>query len=141
MNRTKIQRLTALLLCLIFVASSFSVNVFAADSTGDSANAGQSNSESTDNSTITFDTEEMLDLLNAISYREYIQEYADIKKAESVIVIDAVKDVNVEKTDIDVTANTGIYDGVTALVTPGTGEVSWTITVPETYVMLLTTER
>ena len=132
MNRTKIQRLTALLLCLIFVASSFSVNVFAADGTDSSANAGQSNSASTGDSAITFDTEEMLELLNAISYREYIQEYASVKKAENVIVIDAIKDVNVDKTDIDVTTSVDTFDGVTALVTPGTGEVSWTVTVPET---------
>ena len=132
MNRTKIQRLTALLLCLIFVVSSFSVNVFAADGTDSSANAPQSNSTSTDSSSIGFDTEEMLELLNAVSYREYMQEYAGVKKAEGTIVIDAIKDVDVDKTDIDVTSNVETLDGVTALVTPGTGEVSWTVTVPKT---------
>ena len=132
MNRTKIQRLTALLLCLIFVASSFSVNVFAADSTGSSTNASQSNSASAANTGIGFDTEEMLELLNAISYREYIQEYADVKRADGVIVVDAIENVNVEKTDIDVASNIDTFDGVKALLTPGTGEVSWTVTVPET---------
>ncbi|MBR2335599.1 MAG: extracellular solute-binding protein [Clostridia bacterium] len=132
MNRTKIQRLTALLLCLIFVVSSFSVNVFAADSTGGSADTSQSGGESVDNSALTFDTEEMLELLDAISYREYIKEHASVKKADGAIVIDAIKDVNAEKSDIDVATSVDTFEGVKALLTPGTGQVSWTVTVPET---------
>jgi hypothetical protein len=114
MNRTKIQRLTALLLCLIFVVSSFSVNVFAADSTDGSADTSQSGGESVDNSALTFDTEEMLELLDAISYREYIKEHASVKKADGAIVIDAIKDVNAEKSDIDVATSVDTFEGVKA---------------------------
>ena len=132
MNRTKIQRLTALLLCLIFVTSCFSVNVIAADGTDGSAGETENNEGGYSNSSLTFDAEEMLELLSAISYREYISEYASVASAESTIYVDAVKDVVADKCEFDVAENIGVYDGVEALLTPGTGDASWKVNVPKT---------
>ena len=100
------------------------MNVFATDSTDGSADTSQSGGESVDNSALTFDTEEMLELLDAISYREYIKEHSGVKKADGTIVIDAIKDVNAEKTDIDVVASVDTFDGVKALLIVTTGTPS-----------------
>lgn len=132
MNRTKIQRFVALLLCLIFVTSCFSVPIFAADGTDVSAGSTESNDEGNSNSSLMFDAEEMLELLGAISYREYIAEYASVKGAASTIYVDAIKDVVADMCEFDVASSIGTYDGVNALLTPGTGDASWKVTIPET---------
>ncbi|MBQ9415649.1 MAG: extracellular solute-binding protein [Clostridia bacterium] len=66
--------------------------------------------------------------LNAISYEEYLEKYANCKHATSSIEINAL-DYDPEKTDAEVSEVT--YDGVTALHTPANGSVSWVINLAE----------
>jgi hypothetical protein len=132
MKRTKIQRVTALLLCLIFVASCFSVNTLAADGAAGESGGGSSGSNDQENSYLGLSTSDMLELLETISYTDYLLEYSGVTPATDVVTIDAVNSVLAEKSDVDVTANVGEYDGETALLTPGTGSVTWKVTVPKT---------
>ena len=128
MKKTRFQRLTALFLSLLFALSCFSVSAFAADgAVGTSAEeAAASNSSSSD----IYNTDDMIELLGAISYGDYALEYADVKAAEDTIVIDAVADLYPEKSDA--AYKIGTYDGVEAVETPGTGSVSWKVNVPKT---------
>ena len=132
MKKTKIQRLTALLLCLIFVASCFSVNTFAADGAADNGVNDEAAADRIDDSALIFDPQEMLEILDTISYNKYLADNDDAKMAEETIVIDAINDVVPEKTEFDTVANVGKYGGVDALLTPGTGDATWRVNVPKT---------
>ncbi len=85
--------------------------------------------------------EDLKSMLNAISYNDYIGDYAGVKKAESAIVIDATgnyavvgvddyKDGEIPE-DVDkksVVYITDEFDGVKALYTPSSGTVTWDLT-------------
>ena len=53
-----------------------------------------------------------------------------VERATDEIVIDAVKDVNAEKSDAAYAV--GTFDGVEGLYTPADGTVSWNVSIPET---------
>ncbi len=128
MKKTKFQRLTALLLSLVFALSCFSVTALAADGA-----AGQTDGETngaSDSSDSIYSTDDMLELLGAINYGEYIVENAGVKVADKAIVIDAVEDILPEKSDCKYVIDE--FEGVEAVKTPGTGSVSWVVNVPET---------
>ena len=130
MKKTKFQRLTALLLCLIFAMSCFSVNVFAADGAdAETGSVGTGSSTSSVSDSI-YDTDDMLELLGAISYGEYIIEYIDVGAADEKIVIDAVDAIVAEKSDAAYAVEE--FEGIKAVKTPGDGAVSWKVTVPKT---------
>ncbi len=118
MKRTSIQRLLALLLCLTFVAGG---------STLTAAAAGNENTGTTEGSSDDiYDSSEVLEMLNAISYAQYLKD-ADAKEGKDTIVIDAVKDLYTEGTNANYSI--GKYDGVDALLTPPTGTVTWKVPV------------
>ena len=123
MKKTKIQRLTAFMLFLVFALSGFSVNTMAAD--GAVTTYGDTSSDDSSYLDSMYDTESMLEVLNTISYGEYLSEHVAVESAKTEIVINAVENIAVDKT----TANyvIGEYEGVTAVETPGTGTVSWTV--------------
>ncbi len=132
MEKTKFQRLTALLLCLLFILSSFTVVPVAADGAATQV-TGEEEEDKTTSTTdwdAVYNTDDMVELLGAISYGEYMADFVDVKAAKEIIVIDAVNDVVAEKSDA--AWKTGTYDGVLAIETPGTGSVSWSVNIPET---------
>ncbi len=120
MRTTKFQRITALMLSLVFLLCGTVFSTAAA---------------STDKT-----TEEIRALLNAISYNEYIAEYGSVDKATEELVIDATKgytyitsggveykpDTQISE-DIDKknVAYVDNFEGTDALYTPSTGTVTW----------------
>ncbi len=121
MKRTRFQRLVALILCLTFAISGFAISAAAADDEKDTSAEGSTDS--------IYDSSEILELLNAISYGDYLKD-ADAKPAKGSISVDAVKDLYVEGTNAKYTIDT--FDGIEAVLTPATGTVAWKITgVPE----------
>ena len=81
MKKTNFQRLTAMLLCLMFVLGCFSLPIAAAsadssDQSGSSSNSGQT-------------LQDLRDLLNAISYEQYELLNVGVAGAKDTIVIDA----------------------------------------------------
>ncbi len=128
MKKTNFQRLTALLLSLIFAFSCFSVTALAADGAADGADGEASGATGVPDSI--YDTDDMLELLDAISYNEYLVENAGIKAASKTVVIDAVENILPE--ECDCAYKVGTYEGIEAVETPGTGSVSWRVNVPET---------
>ena len=124
MKTTKFQRITALMLALVFLLCGGAV----------SASAGDSVTNVT--------TSDIRELLNAISYNEYIADNADVPKADSEVVIDATKNLtyvtssgatSVPQEVEDVagadknTAFIGEFDGKKGLYTPSSGSVTWTL--------------
>ena len=132
MRMTKFQRLTALLLCLMFVIGCFSLPTFASEK----SSGGNANSASTAN---TSKIQEIREMLNAISYDEYLKETSQYKPAlpENTVIIDAIDGVIPDLTtdpeyDKDGTSHIRTYAGVEALYTSGLGSVTWGVEVPET---------
>ena len=130
MKKTKFTRLTAFALFLVFVLSGFSVNAMATDGVvaGTTGAIGSNNSSVIDDSI--YDTKDLLEMLNAISYTEYLGDNIGVAAAKDKIVVDAVNSIVPEKSDDGYVV--GEYGGVAAVETQGTGSVSWLVKdVPE----------
>ncbi len=122
MERTKLSRLCALFLALLFLIPGGAISVAAAGADG--------NKSSSDSASVTDKTiEDVREQLNAISYEEYSQKYASVGRAEKEIVISGV-DYDKASTNADVKKET--FDGIEALTIPDTGTVSWPVSIPET---------
>lgn len=124
MNRTKFQRLVALMLCLAAVAGCFTVTVTASSGSGSTAESTSNGSQGGS----TYDTSDVFEALNATSYSEYLVDNKNVENALDTIVIDA-NDVYAEKSDEGYTF--GSFDGIDAVLTRGDGTVSWKVNVPE----------
>ncbi len=123
MKKTKFQRITALMLALVFLLTGGVISAAAASSDDDRITA-----------------EELASMLNAISYNDYISDYSDVKKAENAVEIDATKNfassvaayASVEDipdgTDKKGVVYIGEFDGEQALYTPSNGTVTWNLT-------------
>ena len=136
MKRTKFQRVVTLMLCLAFVLSGFSVTAYAADT----AKETEGNVESKPD---IYDLGDYATSLNAVSYKEYKNDYttAKIQQAKGSIVIDAINDLYVNASDKKGTnAKWEVItaDGKEALLTPSMGKVSWKVNVPETALYTVT---
>ena len=145
MNKKKFQRVLSLVLALLCVLTSAGITAFAADDIIliSPKPTGSQNTSVTD-ATI----DDVREILNSISYDEYFKKYSKyntvtgadgkdtvervwlIEPAKSEIVIDAINDVNAEKSDAEYKA--GTFDGVEALFTPAIGTVAWNVAIPET---------
>ena len=115
MREKKFTRIAAFLLCLTMILGNAVIFASASDATG-------SGDSITDVS-----LEELRELLNAISYEEYSEKNAAIPGATQTVVID-VSNYATQDEGFEIVTR----DGVSALYTPANGEVSWTVTVPET---------
>ena len=73
--------------------------------------------------------DEVRELLNAISYAEYLEKNADIPSASENIVIDAT-DYDKSNTDAEVSVDT--WADETGLLLPSSGTVSWKVNIPST---------
>ena len=115
MREKKFTRIAAFLLCLTMLLGNAVVFASASDAEG-------SGGSITDVS-----LEELRELLNAISYEEYSDKNATVPGATQTIEVPI---------DLFSTEDDGFEmvtrDGESALFTPANGEVSWTVTVPET---------
>ena len=115
MREKKFTRIAAFLLCLTMLLGNAVVIASASD-------AADSEGSITD---VTL--EELRELLNAISYEEYSEKYADVAAAKQAIEVPIGQYV---------TEDEGFKmeekDGVNALYTPQNGSVSWTVNVPAT---------
>ncbi len=122
MKKTNFQRLTALLLCLIFVLGCFTLPLSAmgADSSEEPDKGGSGAGQT---------LADLRELLNAISYKEYSVLHHHVDDAKETIVIDAAKDIDDEKST---NYETTVIDGEECISTGSTGSVSWTVTVPTT---------
>lgn len=127
MMKAKFQRMTALILCIIFVVGCFTVNTAATDGAGATGSTEQESTTGSSNSY--FDTKEMLDLIDAISYGEYYNEHLSAKPAKNDIKINVVESINQKGTDAAYAIKD--YNGRTAVYTPGTGTVAWEVKVEE----------
>ncbi len=112
MKKTRLTRLTAVFLSLLMLGSAFSVTTTA-------------NEAETASSTVSYDIDDVRDLLSAEVYADYAARNADVKRAKKAIVINAV-DYNKEKTDVDVKVRDG------GLYTPNNGTVTWDVEIPST---------
>ncbi len=129
MKKTKIQRLLALILCLAVVISSFTIVAFGAND-----NSSLSSGGGVDDSI--YDSDDVFESLGMISYDEYLADNVDVPEASGAIVIDAIEQLDKEKSDAAYLICKDGNDlektgGIPAILTPPTGDVSWTVTVPE----------
>lgn len=114
MRKSKFTRLTALLLSLLMVGGFYAMPAAAAE----------------DDNTSTRTLEEIKELLNTISYGEYLEKYANAPKAASSITIEA-SDYDAEHTDAQVEVREN-FEGKTgkSLYIPESGTVSWKVEIP-----------
>lgn len=118
MKKTKLTKALALLLALMMIAGSMSIAVSAE---GNVTSSGATSS-----------IDEVRELLNAISYKDYSERYADVLKASKEITIEAA-DYDKENTTADVKIEIeDNYNGDTGLTlyTPDSGTVSWSVDIP-----------
>ena len=115
MKKTKLQRMLALLLATVFLICGGSMTAAAAD-----AGSGSS-------STTTITTADIKELLNAMTYEEYVKAHFDaVPRYEGApIVVDGVAYDASQTTAKDVEIRN--CDGVDGLYTPGDGIVSWKV--------------
>ena len=115
MREKKFTRIAAFLLCLTMLMGSAVVFASASDVVD------------SEDSITGVTLEELRELLNAITYEEYSEKYADVPRAKEPIEVPVS-----QFTTTDEGFKTEPKGGVDALFTPQNGSVSWTITVPET---------
>lgn len=137
MKKTNLQRLTAMLLCLMFVLGCFALPAAAQQA---KASEGSGGSSSSTGQTLA----DIRELLNAISYKEYSDLYVGVPAGEEEIVIDAVNDINTEKTQdgnyqiisgeltAEEMAKYGLSEGESCVATGSTDSVTWNVNIPAT---------
>ncbi len=111
MREKKLTRIAAFVLCLCMLLGSGVVVASAAESTG---------SSTTDTS-----SEELRELLNAITYQEYLEKYLAHRASSAVEV--SIADFVASSEEFKMVE----IDGASALFTPQTGSVSWEVEIPE----------
>ena len=82
MKRTNFQRVMALLCCLAFVVGSFAVTATAAQSDTGASDNGSSNASGD-----IYDSSSILELLDLISYDDYILGNVDVGAGKNTVVI------------------------------------------------------
>ena len=126
MKRTNFQRVMALLICLTFVIGSFAVTATAAqDDT--TASGNDSSSSSSD----IYDSSSILELLDLISYEEYLLGNADVGAGKETVVIKTDNENSIVAGSTNASYIIGEYgeegNAITSTLTPGTGTISWTV--------------
>ena len=126
MKRTNFQRVMALLCCLAFVVGSFAVTATAAQTDTDTSGNGSSNS--TDD---IYDSSSILELLDLISYDDYILGNVNVAAGKDTVVIKTDSEDSIVKGSTDASYVIGGYgeegNVITSTLTPGTGTVSWVV--------------
>ena len=137
MKKAKFQKITAFLLAAIMIVGSTVMGVSAAGG---------------DSSVTDITTSDIKELLNAISYNDYVDDNKDVAAAKEELILSAVKDWTyvskkgvvynenglveneystdadaLDKVDKSTIAYVDEFDGKTGLYTPSSGVVTWTI--------------
>ncbi len=127
MREKKLTRITAFLLCLCMLLG----NAVIVASASESADTGSS---------VDVSVEELRELLNAITYKEYLDKFPADRATQTVEVsiadytIDSQTQLGEDATDEEkdkLTFHMKEHDGETGLYTPQTGSVSWNVEIPE----------
>ena len=116
MREKRFLRLTALVLCLATVFAGMTVF----------ASAAGSDTESSAGSITDTSREDILELLNTISYSAYCEKYENVGRGEGIISVD-IADFVSENSNVKMTEDNGFK----GLYTPQDGDVTWTIDLPE----------
>lgn len=119
MKNLKLTKPIALLLSALMLTSTLATGAFAAEST----DAAKENGETNGSRSI----EEVLELMNTLSYSEYIALHANAKEATESVTKSALE-YDAENTTSAVRVET--YEGKEALYMPDTGAVSFTVDIP-----------
>ncbi len=121
MREKKFTRIAAFVLCLAMLLGNVVIVASAAESASGSG------------STVDTSSEELRELLNAITYQEYLKKYADTKRAVASVEV-PIADYTVDSANKDefemVTVTVG-EESCEALKTPQNGSVSWTVNIPD----------
>ena len=115
MREKKFTRIAAFLLCLVMVLGNAAIF------------ASASEAEDSEGSTTDQTLEDLREILNAISYEEYSQEYANVPNATQTVQVPIAEFV-ADGDGFDMVQR----DGKDALYTPQNGSVTWTVDIPET---------
>lgn len=114
----------ALLICLTFVVGSFAVTATAAQSTSSGNNSSGSSGDIYDSSSI-------LELLDLMSYDEYVLENASVPAGKNTVVIKTDTEDTLVKDRTDASYTFGEYgekgNAKPSILTPSTGSVSWVV--------------
>lgn len=119
MKNLKLTKPIALLLSALMLTSTLATGAFAAENT----DAAKENGETNGSRSI----EEVLELMNTLSYSEYIALHANAKEATASVTKSALE-YDAENTTSAVRVET--YEGKEALYMPDTGAVSFTVDIP-----------
>ena len=114
MKRTRSLRFLALFLAMLTVISTICTGVAFAEDDG-----------SVSDTTIS----DVKELLNAISYGEYIKRNKDVARATESILVNGL-DYDSENTTAKVEERE--YEGVNSVYVPNTGTIAWKVNVPAT---------
>ena len=125
MREKKFTRILAFALCLVMLLGNTVMLT--------SASGGEGSGNASSGSAL----DELRELLNAISYEEYSQKNSHVAAAGSTVEVPVadftvVKKVVMYDNDGNELRNFEWDESKNALYTPANGEVSWTVTVPET---------
>lgn len=112
MRKSKLTKLLAVFLVVIFAAGSLPVATSAAPLTAGSFKRT---------------LEEVKELLNTLSYDEYLAKYANEANASATYTIDAVQ---YDSANTTAPVKTETYDGRRALLLPDTGKAAWQVRTP-----------
>lgn len=115
MNTSKSKRLISAILCAVMITSALPLS---------SAAAG-----STSNSTFKRTLDDVKELLDTVSYEEYLANHAQDASATKSVTIDATAYDKEATTDTGASVET--YDGVKALYTSDEGKVVWPVSVSQ----------
>ncbi len=119
MRKFGLARSVALLLAALMLLGSMSMPAFAAED------------EKTASTSTTRSLAELKEILNAITYQEYMAKNAEVPNATKNVVIDAHKYTSAsEDAVVEVCENIGGYNGK-ALFVSDTGSVTWEVEIPE----------
>ncbi|MBE6564648.1 MAG: extracellular solute-binding protein [Ruminococcaceae bacterium] len=124
MKRTRLARAFCLFLAVLMATGAFSA--FGVSAVGET--------KTSDNGVVAVEKsslQQMMEILDVISYYEYAEKYAEIPRAKQPITIQAA-DYLASETTAAVTVETD-YEGSTgkSLATPSDGKVSWEVNIPE----------
>ncbi len=121
MKNLKLTKPIALLLSALMLTGTFTTGAYAATTDSGTEASGETSSGSRS-------IEEVIELMNTISYSEYIAQHVNAKEATQTVILDALL-YDAENTTAAVRAET--YEGTDALYMPDMGTVSYVVEIPE----------
>ncbi len=122
MREKKFTRIAAFVLCLCMMLGSVTVVVSAAEPTG-SDGSGRSGGSG---GSIDISSSDLKEMLNAITYQEYLTRYPDVARAKETVYV-SISEFDATSDEFQMVKR----DGEDALYTPQDGSVTWTVDIPQ----------